>query len=179
MNVRVLAATNRDPQAAIAAGQLRADLYYRLATVVFRIPPLRDRREDIVPLAEHFLARFSAEFGRPGARFASAALDALVSYSWPGNARELRNVIERATMLCREAARIGPEDLDLPVIPKESSPPPAAGGPESFPRLDESERIHIERALLKAGGSRTRAAALLGISRSTLWDKMKRYGLTG
>jgi DNA-binding NtrC family response regulator len=173
MNVRVLAATNRDPQAAIASGRLRQDLYYRLATVTLRVPPLRERREDIVPLATHFLARFAAEFGRSKTTFSAEAKEALTAYDWPGNARELRNVVERATMLA-ESQVIGPVDLDLPPAPP-SSPP-------SYPTrqlasLGESEREHIEHVLVAMGGSRTRTAAALGISRSTLWDKLKRYGL--
>lgn len=178
MNVRVLAATNRDPQAAISSGRLRADLYYRLATVVLRIPPLRERSDDILPLAQHFLERFAAEFKRSAVAFTPAAQEALAKYAWPGNVRELRNVVERATMLC-ESGKVGPEDLDLPVvIPAKSG---ASSGLEDdatgLTRLDDTERRHIERVLRATGGSRTRAASLLGISRSTLWDKIKRYGL--
>jgi two-component system response regulator HydG len=171
VNVRVIAATNRDPQAAIASGQLRQDLYYRLATVVLRIPPLRERREDIVPLGEHFLARFAAEFGRSQARFSQEAADAMSAYDWPGNARELRNAVERAMMLA-ESSVVGPLDLDLP--PQPASP---VGPDDRLGSLGESERQHIERVLVAVGGSRTRAASVLGISRSTLWDKLKRYGL--
>jgi two-component system, NtrC family, response regulator AtoC len=173
MNVRILAATNRDPQAAIASGQLRQDLYYRLATVTLRVPPLRERREDIVPLAEHFLVRFAAEFGRSRTTFSAEAKDALAAYDWPGNARELRNVVERATMLA-DSALIGPVDLDLPPVPPST---PAQGPPRELGSLGDSERDHIERVLVAMGGSRTRTAAALGISRSTLWEKLKRYGL--
>jgi transcriptional regulator with PAS, ATPase and Fis domain len=172
MNVRVVAATNRDPQESIAKGLLRADLYYRLSTVVLRVPPLRDRRDDIVPLAEHFLGRYRAEFRRPGVTLSDAAREALLAYHWPGNVRELKNVIERATMLSASGS-IGPDDLDLPV------PPPSvvsAAGDDPL-RLEDLERVHIARVLKQVGGSRTRAAAVLGISRSTLWEKGKRYGL--
>jgi DNA-binding NtrC family response regulator len=172
MNVRVLAATNRDPQAAIASGRLRADLYYRLATVVLRVPPLRERREDIVPLAEHFVARFSSEFGR-ARQLGADARSALTAYDWPGNVRELRNVMERAAMLS-ERALIGPDDLELPVVPPAV---PAQAESMALASLDEAERLHIGRVLQASGGSRTRAAAILGISRSTLWEKLKRYGL--
>lgn len=171
MNVRVIAATNQDPQAAIASGRLRADLYYRLATVVLRIPPLRERREDIVPLAEHFLSKFRVEFNRPRVQFTKDVPALLVSYSWPGNARELRNVVERATMLATTDA-IGPEHLDLPLG---APTPPGAAGPAT--RLEDVERAHIERVLADTLGSRSRAAAALGISRSTLWEKLKRYGI--
>jgi two-component system response regulator HydG len=178
LNVLIVAATNRDPQASFAAGQLRADLYYRLSAVVLRIPPLRERRQDILPLAEHFLARFAAEFGLARAAFTPAARDALLAHPWPGNARELRNTIERATMLAG-LTEIGPEDLQLPV--PERLAEPESGTPEPVSRellrLEDTERAHIERVLRATGGSRVRAAAALGISRTTLWEKMKRYGL--
>jgi DNA-binding NtrC family response regulator len=171
MNVRVLAATNRDPQAAIASGQLRPDLFYRLATVVLRVPPLRERKEGIVPLAEHFLGKFRAEFGRPGVRFSPYAKEMMLAYAWPGNVRELRNVVERATMLV-VGDEIGAIDLDLPLPAKFDAS--RTGGAS----LEDFERVHIAHVLEGAGGSRTKAAALLGISRSTLWDKLKRYGMT-
>ncbi len=170
MNVRVLAATNRDPQEAIASGRLRADLYYRLATVVLRIPPLRERQEDIVPLAEHFLAKFRGEFGRPGLRFTRDVPSLLTAYGWPGNVRELRNAVERATMLATSST-VGPESFDLPIT--------ATTVTASMPatRLEDAERLHITRTLAEVGGSRSRAASALGISRSTLWEKLKRYGM--
>ena len=169
MNVRVLAATNRDPQDAIAKGQLRADLYYRLATVVLRVPPLRERRDDIVPLAEHFCARFRAEFRRPRVALTDAAKEAIVSYAWPGNVRELRNVIERATMLAPSDA-VGPDDLGLPIDPAAARAAVEGASGEAM-TLEEVERRHIARVIELANGSRTRAATMLGISRSTLWEK--------
>jgi len=175
MNVRVLAATNRDPQDAIAKGQLRADLYYRLATVVLRVPPLRERHDDIVPLAEHFCARFRAEFRRPRAKLTDAAREAILAYSWPGNVRELRNVIERATMLAASDA-IGPDDLGLPIDPA-TARAALEGAPEEAMTLEDVERRHIARVIELAKGSRTRAATMLGISRSTLWEKGKKFGL--
>jgi DNA-binding NtrC family response regulator len=179
MNVRVLAATNRDPQAAIADGRLRPDLYYRLATVILRIPPLRERREDIAPMADHFLARFRTEFSRPRVQFAPAAREALIAHDWPGNVRELRNVVERATMLATGDV-IAAEDLDIPLPVRATGPAPKLtalnGGSEPM-RLEEAERAHIARILEAQGGSRTRAATVLGISRSTLWEKLKRYGM--
>jgi DNA-binding NtrC family response regulator len=174
MNVRVIAATNRDPQASIASGALRADLYYRLSAVVLRIPPLRERPDDILPLAEHLLRKFATEFARPRVRFTRLAREALTEHTWPGNARELRNAVERAVMLS-DSDDIGPEHLDIPVtLPSVAPPPPDASGTW---RLSDSERAHIERALIAAGGSRARAAALLGISRTTLWKRLKDYGL--
>jgi two-component system response regulator HydG len=174
-NVRVLAATNRDPQAAIASGALRADLYYRLSAMVLRIPPLRERREDILPLAEHFLGKLSAELGRRNVRFSALARETLLAHDWPGNARELRNTVERGLMLC-DSDEIGPELFDLPVAPPPSLAPPPADGSGTW-LLSDTERVHIERALAAAGGSRARAAALLGISRTTLWKRLKDYGL--
>jgi DNA-binding NtrC family response regulator len=175
MNVRVLAATNRDPQAAMASGRLREDLYYRLSTVVLRIPPLRERDGDIIPLAEHFLAKFRVEFGRH-VGLSPGAADVLRRYSWPGNVRELRNAMERATMLATTDT-IEPHDLDLPITTTTSPPDSTTPDGTGSVRLEDAERMHIARVLKEAGGSRTRAAASLGISRSTLWDKLKRYGL--
>ncbi|HTQ41693.1 MAG TPA: sigma-54 dependent transcriptional regulator [Polyangiaceae bacterium] len=173
-DVRVLAATNRTPAEMISRGMLREDLYYRLSTVVVRIPPLRDRRDDILPLAAHFLARFRAELSRPHVRLAAEAEALLEGYAWPGNVRELRNVIERAVILAATDA-IGPADLDLPV--DASEPPDSAPPPQGPVRLEDLEREHIARVLRQVGGSKTRAASLLGISRSTLWEKAKRYGI--
>jgi DNA-binding NtrC family response regulator len=178
MNVRVLAATNRDPTEMIARGVLREDLYYRLSTIVIRIPALRERRDDVLPLATHFLARFRVELGRPNVKLSSAAEAALLAYPWPGNVRELRNVIERAVIIA-DSDGIGRSDLGLPFGGEER---PAGGGPEqrnseseTSLRLDDVERRHIEQVLRQTGGSKTRAAALLGVSRSTLWEKTKRY----
>jgi two-component system response regulator HydG len=173
-DVRVLAATNRVPAEMISRGMLREDLYYRLSTVVVRIPPLRDRRDDILPLAAHFLARFRAELSRPHVNLAKEAEALLEGYSWPGNVRELRNVIERAVILAATDA-VGPADLDLPV--DASEPPDSVPLPQGPVRLEDLEREHIARVLRQVGGSKTRAASLLGISRSTLWEKAKRYGI--
>ena len=175
MNVRVLAATNRDPEDAIAKGVLRADLFYRLSTVVLRVPSLRERRDDLIPLAQHFCERFRAEFRRPRAALTDAAREAILAYHWPGNVRELRNVVERATMLAASDA-IGPDDLGLPV--ERATPPSALEGPsDELLTLEDAERRHIARVLDLAKGSRTRAATMLGISRSTLWEKGKKYNL--
>jgi DNA-binding NtrC family response regulator len=173
MNVRVLAATNRDPMDQIARGLLREDLYYRLATIVIRIPPLRERKEDILPLATHFLERFRADLGRPRASFTPSAAAALAEYKWPGNVRELRNVVERA-MIVAEADAIGKSDLGLPFDVGTESPADAGEAPLS---LEAMEKVHITHVLERAGRSKTRAAAMLGVSRSTLWEKLKRYGI--
>jgi DNA-binding NtrC family response regulator len=170
MNARVLAATNRDPREMIANGTLREDLYYRLATVVIRVPPLRERPEDIAPLSDHFVGLFRAEFGRPRATLTKDAHAALGRHGWPGNVRELRNVIERAMMLAPTDA-IDAEHLDLG---GRSAPPVAMAMPGT---LEEMERVHIVRMLEHCGGSKAKAATMLGISRSTLWEKGKKFGL--
>ncbi len=210
VSVRVLGATNRDPEQAIASGRLREDLYFRLGTVIIQIPPLRERLEDIAPLAEHFLRRFSAELARPGLKLGREALAALCDHDWPGNVRELRNAVERAVMMTDRDVLL-PDDFRLS-RPRYISgdrfvaravPPPKAGavseaasdtdadeleatgtgeGDMSLDHaralaLERIEREHIQRVLDAAGGSRGRAAKLLGVSRTTLWEKLKRYGL--
>jgi transcriptional regulator with PAS, ATPase and Fis domain len=175
MNVRVLAATNRDPTEMIARGILRGDLYYRLSTVVVRIPPLRERRDDVLPLSTHFLARFRVELGRPGVALSQAAEAALLAYPWPGNVRELRNVIERA-LIISDSDTIGRAELGLPLGVEDEPSDGAAESPgsEKPMRLEDVEKRHILR-VLEQTGSKTQAAAVLGVSRSTLWEKMKRY----
>ena len=125
-----------------------------------------------MPLAEHFCARFRAEFQRPRITLSDAARDVLLGYHWPGNVRELRNVIERATMLT-ESNTIGPDDLGLPVTTHSTLRAAAEGTETDAVRLEDVERQHIVRILAKTAGSRTRAATMLGISRSTLWEKGK------
>jgi DNA-binding NtrC family response regulator len=174
MNVRVIAATNRDPMDMIARGLLREDLYYRLSTVVIRIPPLRERRDDILPLATHFLERFRVELRRPRATFTPAAEATLAAHAWPGNVRELRNVVERA-LIVAESDAVGKSDLGLGLDAATLAAPAAEDGAPL--RLEEMEKAHIARVIERAGGSRTRAAAMLGVSRSTLWEKTKRYGI--
>jgi two-component system response regulator HydG len=176
MNVRVLAATNRDPMQMIERGLLREDLYYRLSTVVIRIPPLRQRRDDIIPLASHFVSRLRGELGRPRASLAPSAEAALLAYGWPGNVRELRNVIERA-MIITASDEIGADDLGLPIEPREAEAGPAGGDVAEPLRLEDVEKRHIIQVLHRVGGSKTRAASMLGVSRSTLWEKAKRYGI--
>jgi len=162
VDVRVLAATNKDVEAAVRAGKFREDLYYRLNVVTIRIPPLRQRREDVPLLAEHF----AAKHGRAeGAAITPAARDLLVAYDWPGNVRELENVIARALAL-NPAGVIVPEDLPerLRGIPP-IVPPPGA----ERPTLAEVERRYATVVLAEAGGNKTRAAEVLGIDRKTLY----------
>jgi Nif-specific regulatory protein len=164
VDVRVLAATNQDLVAAAAHGRFRSDLYHRLAEYQIHVPPLRSRIDDIVPLAEHFLAQHSDT-----ARFSTAALDALCQYAWPGNIRELRNAVINAVIAAR-SYRIAAEDL--PATVRARTPRPAS---PSELRLDDLERQAILSALAIADGHHQRAADLLGISRRTLTRKLRAY----
>ncbi len=182
VDVRVVLATNRDLRQAVAAGEFREDLYYRIHVVSIEMPPLRERSSDIGPLATHFLRRFAVEHGRPALRFAPAALEALTNGAWPGNVRQLENVVERAVVLAA-GATIGLGDL--PPIEtsgrrENDAAPPLDAGAAVIPlkeALVAPERAIIEHALAHCGGNRERAAAVLGINRSTLFHKLKRLGI--
>lgn len=167
VDVRVLAATNRDLKTEVAAGRFREDLFYRLNVFPIALPPLAQRPEAILPLAEHFRGRFSAAIGKRVAGFSAAANTALQGYGWPGNVRELRNVIERAVIL--SSGTIEPAHLNLDA-PRAQAPP--AGG-----ALREAEEETIRRVLAEAGGNRRKAARVLGISVRTLQYRIKEYGL--
>ena len=156
--VRVLSATNADLKAMIRAGTFREDLYYRLNVIEVNLPPLAERTDDILPLAEHFLA------GR--ATLGDAAREALMTYPWPGNVRELKNAIERAALLTG-GKPITPELLNLPQV-----------APAAVRNLDEPSREAVEGALHQAEGVVSRAAQVLGLSRQALYRRMERYGLT-
>ena len=179
-DIRVVAATNRDLRAAIERGTFREDLFYRLAVFEIRIPPLRERPEDILLLAGTFLEEIGAELGRPAAGVSRDAREALVRYRWPGNVRELRNVLERASILC-DGGLVTHEHLALG--PPASSPPPAAPArpaPEPAPAtapLADLERAAIEKALLRARFNKSRAARALGLTRGQLYGKLRRLGL--
>jgi len=173
IDVRVVAATHRDLPSAVRAGHFREDLYYRLGVVPLRLPPLRERLADIVPLAEHFLAL--AAGGREPKRLSSDAASRLLIHSWPGNVRELRNVMERVAVLVRRPV-VTAADLDFlntsgPLLNIDWL---AGTLPEAVARL---EAEIIRRALVSAGGNRARAAERLGIRRQLLYDKIARYGL--
>ncbi|WP_158743858.1 sigma-54 dependent transcriptional regulator [Acidisphaera sp. L21] len=172
VDVRVVAATHRDLLRLIDEGRFRADLYYRLHVIPIALPPLRDRADDIMPLAEHFL-----HLANPAApkRLSSAAGTLLAASSWPGNVRELRNAVERAAALAR-GTTIEAEDLAFLRTPASSAA--AIGTDLTLPEaVAELERVMIRRALAEVGGSRTEAARKLGIHRQLLYDKMKRHGL--
>jgi len=174
-DVRVLSATNIDIARQVASGEFRADLLYRLNTVEIRLPPLRDRREDIPPLARHFLERKSAHYGKKPEGFEPDAMRALLDYGWPGNVRELEHTVERAVLLAAGPG-VGVADLNL-------GPPAGAVATNSGEatledmELDEAERYLIRKALDRHDGNVSQAASSLGLSRSALYRRLQRYGL--
>jgi two-component system, NtrC family, response regulator AtoC len=178
VDVRVVAATHRDLAKAVSESRFREDLYFRLNVVPIEVPPLRDRRDDVRMLAEHFVTLFCRELGRAPTRIHPEALAAMVAYAWPGNVRELKNVIERVVLLEAED-EILPEHLPQEIHRR---PNAAAGGADPFPpgvvrKLAEIEKLAIQHALGVCGGNKTRAASLLDISRQTLRTKLKDYAL--
>ena len=169
VDVRVVSATNRDMKAAVASGQFREDLYYRLNVVTIDLPPLRDRIEDIPLLSDHFLKKFSVENRKEVRGFSQEVTDFLLKYQWPGNIRELENTVERAVILAQNP------EIQLADLLQRNSP---LVGPASSGRtLKELERNHIINILSESGGNYGIAARILGISRSTLYNKAKEYGL--
>jgi two-component system, NtrC family, response regulator AtoC len=171
IDVRVVAATHRDLGKAVAAGSFREDLYYRLNVIPITLPPLRERRDDIPLLVQHFLDRLSKDLGRALTGVSPEAMSALVNYPWPGNVRELRNVLERGAVVAQGNV-IQLADLGLPSGGETKAAP--SEGPLS---LEEVEKRHVAGVLRWAGGNVTHAARVLGIDRMTLYNKIKRYGL--
>jgi len=186
LNIRIVATSNRDMAEAVAKGVFREDLYYRLNVFPIAIPALRQRPEDIVPIARHFVAEHGGRFGRTGMSLSPDAEAALSAHAWPGNIRELENVIQRALIMA-PGNTIGPEALNLLARPAESSPqparpvveaPPPVTLPEPEKRADnmkDLERDHILRTLAEVGGSRKKAIERLGISERTLRYKLQQY----
>lgn len=177
VDVRVIAATNRDLEQAVSEGKFRRDLYFRLNVVEIQVPSLRKRTGDVLELANHFLERFNAETGKKIRGFSPDALDMLQRYRWPGNVRELKNVVERAVVLAR-GDYIDAPDLVLSNLatPGESGEVPAARSSSFQPlSLDEVERRHILATLVATGWNKSRAANILRIERSTLDRKIRRY----
>jgi DNA-binding NtrC family response regulator len=200
VNVRIVAATNRKLKSEIASGRFRADLYFRLSVIPLRIAPLRDRREDILPLAHHFLSFHATDAGRP-LMLSAEAEEALLNHQWPGNVRELENVIERAVVMSGQET-LTPEafafddkspedDLNLGTIERTPAPAPqpqtatdaiASSATEDEDgtlqaTLDRAATVRIKAALDAAGGNRIEAATMLGVDRTTLYRLMKRLGL--
>jgi two-component system, NtrC family, nitrogen regulation response regulator NtrX len=179
VDARVLAATNKDLQAEIRAGQFREDLYFRLNVIPIFVPPLRDRHEDIPLLADHFMAEFAREYGRRLKTFDAGARTALQQYPWPGNVRELRNVIERL-MIMVPGDRIAASDLSFLESGGVTRPAVAADHPERMTlheARDRFERDLILRTLAEQQGNMSRTADVLGVERSNLYRKMKAFGI--
>ncbi|MBL8737188.1 MAG: sigma-54-dependent Fis family transcriptional regulator [Planctomycetes bacterium] len=187
VDVRIVLATNKDLEKAVAAGEFREDLFYRIHVVAVEMPPLRERKSDIGALAEHFLRRFAREHGRPALHFAERALSALAAAPWPGNVRQLENVVERAVVLSHG------DTLDLEDLPTLRQPRagalnttevgPSLGLQPGVPPLPLKDALAgpekqiLEHALAYCSGNRERAAKILGINRSTLFHKLRKFGI--
>ncbi len=181
VDVRIVAATNQPLDLVVKAGRFREDLYYRLASLVIRLPDLADRREDIPLLAESLLVECAHAAGVRAKGFTPAAVERLAGYGWPGNVRELRNAIEQALFRTH-----GPviDEGDVPAwvlggLPTPAAPDAPAAKKDALSTLDEVERAHVERVLQVAGWNRSRAAEILGIDRRTLFTRIEKYGLVG
>jgi len=178
VDVRIIAATNRDLETAVQEGSFREDLYYRLYVVPILLPPLRERKEDIPLLVGHFLERFNRENGKM-VKLSVAAMDLLMEYNWPGNIRELENCIERMVVMAQRDL-VAPEEVPLPINPFAVQPPPPSPGRNTlpFPRpLEEVEREQILLALKQCHGVQSKAASLLGLSPRQLGYRLKKYGI--
>lgn len=184
VDVGIVAATHRDLESEVKAARFRKDLYYRLAVITIDLPPLRERGEDILMLATHFLDRFNTKYGKTVRAIDNRAARTLFEYPWPGNIRELSHVIERA-VLWSHGERLSVEQLALAPSPQIKPPDslPAAGlaqgalPPEGID-LAAWERSLVEQALTKSGGNQTKAAKLLHLSRDTLRYRLKKFGLS-
>ncbi len=179
VSLRIITATNRNLEEAISNGQFRSDLYYRISVATYTLPPLREVKEDIPLLADHFREVFSREFGKKIGPISPEALEILVGWDWPGNVRELRNVIERA-MIFADGSMLTPGDL--PAFSTLAVSPVPQTGDAGFRiakglTVSEAEKEYIRQTLADCGGSVQGAAEILGISRKNLWEKRKKYGL--
>ena len=172
VNVRVIAATNANLKTEVATGRFREDLLFRLNTIEIHLPRLRDRRDDILPLARYFLARYAARYQRPRSGFSEAAVQALRAYEWPGNVRELDHAVERAVILSQNDQL---ETWDLALERPGQPGDPVVTGPRS---LDDMERDAIREALARFDGNVSLAAKALGVSRSALYRRLQRYGIS-
>ncbi|HXG94670.1 MAG TPA: sigma-54 dependent transcriptional regulator [Blastocatellia bacterium] len=173
VDVRIIVATNKNLQGEVKRGRFREDLYYRLSVMPVTLPPLRERREDILPLAAHFIAHFNQKLNRRVQGLTPKAEALLAGYNWPGNARELRNVIERAVILC-VGDRV--HASDLPLSGQEALAEASEDGDE-FLSLEELERLHIAQVFAATGKNLSRTAEILGITRTTLYNKIRKYNL--
>jgi DNA-binding NtrC family response regulator len=171
-NCRIIAATNRKPEEAIKDGKLREDLFYRISAISVYLPPLRERRDDIIPLANSFLRRYAAQANRTLRGFTPQAVERLTSFEWPGNVRQLQNEIQRAVLLS-EGPEVNVTDLsisDIKFIPTE-------GHDTGFTLLEGVERNAIIQMLKETNGNKLETAKRLGIGRQTLYNKIKAYGI--
>ena len=180
LDLRVIAATNKNLREAVKEGAFRQDLYFRLNVIQILIPPLRERTDDILPLTRFFIEHYNRKFKRNIEGISDAASKLLISHAWPGNVRELRNAIERA-MILEESALITPPSLPIAISHPDGG---ASASPDRIPEiptdglsLEENERSLLARALEKTNGNQTQAARLLRITRDTLRYKMKKFNL--
>ena len=178
VDLRIIAATNKDLDTLVKEKRFREDLYYRLKVMVITLPPLRERTRDIIPLAEYFIASYCETSGEKIKKLSPECREIFLKYDWPGNVRELKNVIERATILSRS------EELLAEHLPHElrsgkssASAPAPSTAIDADMTLDELEKTHIIKVLKKSGGNKTLASRMLGVSRLTLRKKMKDYGI--
>jgi transcriptional regulator with PAS, ATPase and Fis domain len=175
IDVQLIAATHRNLATLVAEGKFRSDLYFRINTIQLRIPPLRERVEDIPVLADWFLNHLKIDLYRDSLHLADGVMQALQSYSWPGNIRELRNVLERAALLCDDGV-IRVSDLSFQLIASPRTQPAVESGSDLT--LEEMERRHIALVFQRENGKADKAADKLGIPRSTLYSKIKQYNIT-
>ena len=174
VDVRVIAATNKDLAAEVEAGRFRDDLFYRLNVISLALPPLRDRIEDLPPLTDHFLARYNQANKRSITGVTPEVIEVFRGYDWPGNVRELANVIERGVILAK-GSQIALEELPATMRPAEDAP--VDGRLRPGMSIRDAEKVLVEQTLIETGGNRTRASELLGITRKTLLNKIKEYEL--
>ncbi len=175
VDVRFIAATNKDLRALVAAGDFREDLFYRISVVPVEIPPLREHPSDIIPIAQHYLDLFTEKHQGKGRRFSKEARQSLISYTWPGNVREVRNTMERLSVLS-DSETIGLSDI-LYYGQEESARPPVGDPQTGRMKLVDVEKEHITRALKHFHFQIGKTATFLGIDRKTLRTKIKNYGI--
>jgi DNA-binding NtrC family response regulator len=166
---RIIAATNRQTEEAMKSGKLREDLYYRIGAISVHLPPLRERREDILPLANAFLKRFDAQAARNITAFTPAAIEALQNFDWPGNVRQLQNEVQRAVLMC-EGTQADARDLSITTVTTQKDHP-------DLTLMEAMERNAIMQMLKETGGNKLETAKRLGIGRQTLYNKIKIYGI--
>jgi transcriptional regulator with PAS, ATPase and Fis domain len=175
VDVRVISATRKRLEDEVLAGRLREDLFYRLKVIPVMLPALRERKEDILPLAEHFLEKYAGPLGKEIRGISSEACRHLLAYHWPGNVRELEAIIQRAVTLTKNPA-LTADDIPLDGV---AAPPDQVGVPAQSltSAIRETERRYLQEVLRSVGGQKQKAAEILGISRKTLWKKLKQLGL--